>query len=64
MQQMVSQCFAKQGEEGGHPVDQELIEKFIKFLKGKMGKTLLIYYQKQIKLSDKTPCARFVILIV
>ena len=55
MQQMVSQCFAKQGEEGGHPIDQELTEKFIKFLNGKMGKTLLIYYQKQIKLSDKNP---------
>ena len=55
MQQMVSQCFAKQGEEGGHPIDQELTEKFIKFLSGKMGKTLLIYYQKQIKLSEKNP---------
>ena len=55
MQQMVSQCFAKQGEEGGHPIDQELTEKFIKFLSGNMGKTLLIYYQKQIKLSEKNP---------
>ena len=54
MQQMVSQCFARQGEEGGHPIDQELTEKFINFLNGKMGKTLLIYYQKQIKLSDKS----------
>ena len=51
---MVSQCFARQGEEGGHPIDQELTEKFINFLNGKMGKTLLIYYQKQIKLSDKS----------
>ena len=24
MQQMVSQCFARPGEEGGHPIDQEL----------------------------------------
>ena len=55
MQQLVSQCFAKQGEEGGHPIDQELNEKFVKFINGKMGKTLLIYYQKQIKLSDKNP---------
>ena len=55
MQQMVSQCFARQGEEGGHPIDQELTEKFIQFLNGKMGKTLLIYYQKQIKLNEKNP---------
>ena len=55
MQQMVSQCFAKQGDEGGHPIDQELTEKFIQFLNGKMGKTLLIYYQKQIKLNEKNP---------
>jgi dynein heavy chain len=55
MQQMVSQCFAKQGDEGGHPIDHELNEKFIQFLSGKMGKTLLIYYQKPIKLSDKNP---------
>ena len=55
MQQMVSQCFARQGDEGGHPIDQELTEKFIQFLNGKMGKTLLIYYQKQIKLNEKNP---------
>ena len=55
MQQMVSQCFAKQGDEGGHPIEHELNEKFIQFLSGKMGKTLLIYYQKPIKLSDKNP---------
>ena len=50
MKELVSQCFAKQGEEGGHPIDQDLTDKFIKFLNGKMGKTLLIYYQKQIKI--------------
>ena len=55
MQQMVSQCFAKQGEEGGHPIDQDLTDKFIEFLSGKMGKTLLIYYQKPVKLSEKNP---------
>jgi hypothetical protein len=55
MQQMVSQCFAKQGDEGGHPIDQELTNKFIQFLNGNMGKTLLIYYQKQVKLSEKSP---------
>ena len=55
MQQMVSQCFARQGEEGGHPIDQELTDKFIQFLNGKMGKTLLIYYQKQVKLNEKNP---------
>ena len=54
MQQLVSQCFAKQGEEGGHPLDKELTNKFIDFLNGKMGKTLLIYYQKQIKIGDKS----------
>ena len=51
MQQMVAHCFNTQGETT-RITDKDLTAKFISFLKGEMGKTLLIYYQKQ-KNKDK-----------
>ena len=54
MQQMVANCFAKPGEEtSSHSIDSSLIQKFVDFLTGKAGKTLLIYYQKPIKIGEK-----------
>ena len=52
MQQMVSHCFNKQGE-STRIGDKDLTAKFISFLKGEMGKTLVIYYQKAGKPNDK-----------
>ena len=43
---MVFNCFSKGDESAIHAPDKELIQKFLDFIQGKMGKTLLIYYQK------------------
>ena len=53
MQQMVFNCFSKGDESAIHAPDKELIQKFLDFIQGKMGKTLLIYYQKPNSNGDK-----------
>jgi dynein heavy chain len=53
MQQMVNNCFSKGDENAIHAPDKELIQKFLDFIQGKMGKTLLIYYQKPNSNGDK-----------
>jgi hypothetical protein len=53
MTQMVSDCFNNKGDDGPHLIDKEMTQKFIDYLAGKSGKTLIIYYQKPSKPGDK-----------
>ena len=54
MQQMVSDCFNNKSDDSGpHLIDKEMTQKFIDYLSGKMGKTLIIYYQKPTKPGEK-----------
>ena len=58
MQQMVSHCFDKTGE-NSRLIDKELTAKFQAFIKGELAvngvpqKTMVIYYQKPARANDK-----------
>lgn len=52
MKDMISSCFERKGD-GPLKFDSDLYAKMIDFLKGKSGKTFVIYYQRPPSKNDK-----------